>query len=1256
MKYSFLIGFLALTLGLRAQEYQLDWKIETSQVETRTSSLTFDGASISACGLPLYSGLFELPTNGKATLELFAPQYQALTPDELYAIRDFVGCVPSTFEIDQTNTSKQGADYVSFGIQTIRVNPESGDYEKLMAFDLMPIITQFGSESHKTSNWAEHSVLATGNWIRVPISKSGFYYISVQTLISKGIISGNEPTSHLLGYHNGGGMLPERISVDRHDDLAQIALRIDDGGDGVLNGSDKVYFYAEGPDQVSYSASNNRLQHAHNVYARETYVYFTYNDQQNGLRVTEYARPSGTASITSTGFDELQFHELDQRNIAGTGREWYGEVFDFTLSRNYSFNFPNRIVDSEVQVALKAAATASRSGTRFELEENGVQVLYNSMAVSAGETVFQTNVTRTSFITSSSSSLDFTLDYNRAVSPTATGYLDYLAVQARRSWSYANGGFVARDLESIASGQLISYTVSNTDAWVWDVTNPIRPFAPERNANGEWLAPGDSLRTYLVAKASDATEVTATQSVDNQDLHGLRGVDMLIVSHPNFLSEANRLAAHHVQVDGLNVEVVTPQEIYHEFSAGAQDITAIRDFARMLYKRDTADPLEFLLLFGDASYDYLDRVSNKQNFVPIYESPNSTSLYTSFMTDDYFSCLDDGEGANVVRELLDINTGRLPVKTTSEAKAVVDKIITYAVAENSFGEWRNQICFVSDDVDESWETILTTDPENVAQRIDTVYPTFNIEKVYSDSYTQESTSGSQSYPGARDALYRSVDRGNLITAYTGHGGEVGWSSERLLQLSDINSWSNAEHLPLFVTITCEFTRLDDPMRTSAGEQVLLNPNGGGIGLISTTRVVFVQGAIQLNRAVFNTILEREQGEYSTLGDIVRRAKNEVSDGDRVRFSLVGDPALRLNIPVHEVVLDSINNIETALVDTVKARETVTLEGRVMRDGGGLFSDFNGEVVVTIYDKAVEQQTKRNDNVGQVVNFMQQENIIFKGRASVVNGYWNIEFVVPRDINYTYGQGKISLYAQNGVTDARGVNKTFYVGGLGDAVVNDDEGPEIRLFMNDTNFISGGLTDENPLGLALLYDESGINVVGNGLGHDVIGVLDNDFANSFKLNAYYKGDLDTYQSGVIEYPFYNLSNGQHQLLVRVWDVMNNVAEATVNFVVAEREELVIQDLFNYPNPFSETTTFSFEHNRPDEELQIDLFITDMSGRIVNQQSQVLTPGGTRTLNMTWDGTGGRGAKVSSGLYVFRLVVRSKADGSEAEQSERLVYLK
>lgn len=1249
MRYLSILIFWISSCALWAQEFQLNWTVVESEYPSEYSGMYFEGASISGNQIPLFHHRLELPVPGKAHVELFDPQFVPLTAEELSVVPNHT--FQSTVQIEQTWTASSGKEYVAFQLTPIIRDAQTLELKKLVSFDV--IIVRDESVNFKTSDFASESVLAQGDWVRAAISNTGIHSLSISELQSAGL-SGliGSPSSQLKAYHNGGGMLPEEVADQRYDDLREINIEVRDGGDGVLNGSDRVYFFAGGPHALFHHALSGELRHAYNVYDERSYVYFTVDATSPGLRVSTnpYA---ATPTVTSTGLDMIAFHEEDERNLAGTGREWYGEVFDFQLSRNYSFSFPSRDITEPVQVRFRGANSGGQA--QFQVQEGGVVRLNQLMAASTGVAEYLAQA-RTASFTSPQSSLSLDVVYSRIASPSSVGYLDYLSAQARLNWSYSSGEMYGCDTRVVQPGEVVGYSLNNSsNVHVWDLTDRTRPYRPAMT-NGTWSAPADSLRWYVVWKDADVHSVAGLESVSNQNLHSLEGIDYLIVTHAEFLAEAERLAEFHAVHDNLTYAVVDVEQVYHEFSCGSQDISAIRDFARMLYK-DANRPLKHLLLFGDASYDYKDRVSNMHNFVPIYQSPTSNSLYQSFMTDDFYANLDDMEGVNIALEDVDINTGRFPVKTLSEARNVVDKVIGYAVDSSSFGDWRNRLLFVSDDADEGWETILTTAPEAIAAKLDTTYPSFNIQKIYADSYTQQSSSGSQSYPAAREALFRSVERGNLVTAYVGHGGEVGWASERLLQLQDINAWTNSPNLPLFVTITCEFTRFDDPFRVSAGEQVFLNPDGGAVALISTTRVVYVQPAVQLNQNIFDNIFKRVNGEYPTMGDIVRQAKNSTTSGDALRFSLIGDPALKLNIPVHEVVIDSLNGVDIQLApDTLKARETVRLSGRVLQDGGGDFSSFNGQVTIAVYDKAINRQTNKNDGVGGTVNFKQQENLIYRGRASVVNGYWNTEFIVPRDINYVFGEGKISLYADNDVTDARGAERRLIVGGLGSSVVNDDRGPEIRLFMNDTNFIDGGITDENPVGLALLFDESGINVVGNGLGHDIVGVLDGDESNSFVLNGYYEGDVDTYKSGRVEYPFYDLSNGAHNLRVRVWDVMNNVAEADVDFVVADRQNIQIGEIFSYPNPFTDWIIISFEHNRAGEELALTLHISNMAGQTVYHYDETIVPEGNRSIDLRWDARTNGGREVSAGLYVFRLVVRSTSDGQETSVSERLVYLK
>jgi hypothetical protein len=709
--------------------------------------------------------------------------------------------------------------------------------------------------------------------------------------------------------------------------------------------------------------------------------------------------------------------------------------------------------------------------------------------------------------------------------------------------------------------------------------------------------------------------------------------------------------------------VVSLEQVYNEYGSGGADITAIRDFIKDLYNRSTNNRFKYVLLFGDASYDYKDRLSGNTNYIPTYQSSFSFSLGSSFITDDYFAYMNVGEAINFNGAVMDLGLGRIPVETLGQAQSYVEKIKRYVAGQDRFGDWRNRILLMADDVDELWErSYFVPNSESLEARAKATSGSYNVEKIYLDAYQQQTTTGSQSYPEARRDMYRKVQRGCLLTNYIGHGGEIGLASERLLQLADVTSWSNNDALSLFLTITCEFTRFDDPKRVSAGEQLLVNPNGGAIALLSTTRVVGVQGAVDLNSAIFDTILVRPDGNPQTLGQIIRAAKNDsyvIGRSTKTKFSLIGDPALRLAVPYYKVNTSTLNGkpINSALQDTAKALSLVQITGEVADLNGLKLSDFDGVLSVSVFDKVAQRQTLVNDGVGAPVGFKDQSSLIYRGKVQVSKGDFSFEFRVPLGINYQFGNGRISYYAFDAQErDASGYYDSIVVGGYNENAPIDNIGPEIELFMNDASFVRGGITGESPFIYARLTDSAGINTVGNGVGQDLRAVLNNKTDQPYILNEFYEADLNSYRSGEVRYQLFDLDPGDYTIEMRAFDIYNNPTEVSTDFVVAESADLALKRVLNYPNPFTTYTEFQFEHNRANQNLEVQVQIFTVSGKLVKTINQEINSLGNRVTGIKWDGLDDYGDKIGKGVYIYRLKVRSQLDNSQADEYEKLVILR
>jgi len=1095
----------------------------------------------------------------------------------------------------------------------------------------------------------DNSVLSSGNWYKISLNTDGIYRLSYQDLETLGFDVSTLNPKNLRIYGHPGGLLPIDNFSDRTVDLEELAIQLVGQNDGVFDENDYILFYGQSPNQWKINDSGF-FSHQQHYYDNSSY-YFITADLGEGKRINSFQSLS-YYDTTITSFDDYKIHENDEVNFVKSGKNWYGDVFDLVDSKSFYFDFPNIIDEVNLKIALAANSPAPYN-SNFTINASGM--LSQNISISgisgsynkANLKVFEKEISPTS------DEIELELEFN-SQSTLAKGYIDYIEVNAHRNLKLSSNQMSFRSLSSVKSNNVSQFQISNfsQSTNVWDVTLPLSPQSIDLQNSGSILSFNiltDTLKEFIAFNEAYLSPNLIGQ-VTNQNLHSLRDVDYLIISPNLFLEQANRLANFH-RDNNLNVEVVTPQQIFNEFSSGRQDVSAIRDFAKMLYEQEA--PLRYLLLFGDASYDPKNRLLNNTNFVISYQSNNSTNELYSYVSDDFFALLDDEESILSNAEnipFLDIGVGRFPVQTEVEAKIAVDKVISYSSNE-SYGDWRLNMCFVGDDNDEI-ETVHSLQAEQLADFITINYPSYNVDKIYLDAYQQESSTGGQRCKSVNDAISDAINKGMFLVNYTGHGGEMGWAHERILEIDDINSWRNENKLPLFMTATCEFSRYDDPDRVSAGEQVFLKKNGGAIALLTTSRVVFTGSNLDLNTAFLENIFTDDDKNSSRLGDVLIRTKNnviDVSNTNHRNFTLLGDPALQLAYPKYNIVLNQIQ-------DSAKALGMVTISGEIQSNGIKL-NNFNGIVYPKVFDKPRDYQTLGQDE-SPVFVFDLQKNLIFKGKSSVENGEFSFSFIVPKDINYDYGNGKISLYAKGLVEDelfdAYGYNLDMVIGGTSSEYIDDYDGPRIALFMNDTNFISGGITDKNPSLYAMLYDESGINTVGNGIGHDMLAILDQESASPIVLNDFYESDINSFKSGIIDYPFNTLSEGNHTLTVRVWDVHNNSSQENIEFTVISSNNLTIQNLLNYPNPVFDYTSFYFDHNQNNEEMKIVLRIIDLKGNVVKEIKDNIIPNGYKYGPIQWDGKSDTGVKLKPGVYIFSLFA-SLSSGEVSNNSGRLILI-
>jgi len=1105
------------------------------------------------------------------------------------------------------------------------------------------------------SSFATSSVLSSGTWYKFAIPSDGIYRLSYTDLKNAGVPVGSINPKNIRIYGNGGGMLPESNDSSRIDDLAENAIFVFGQDDGQFNEGDYILFYGSGPDRWKYNATDHLFHHIKNIYADQS-CYFLSCEQGEGKRIQTQAFLAAPANAIVTNFNDYIAYDRDGLNLIASGRIWYDkEIFDVTTSRNYSFTFPNLDVQSPVNINLNAAARSTGVSSYFNVNADGKLLM--SLPIDAVGTSFEDWYAHAGTITkpytTSGQTINLNLIFNPMVSG-AVGWLNYFELNAWRLLTMYGSQMNFRNASSWAKNKISEFQVNTQGQTVtiWDVTVPYKVKNLETQKTGSSVSVRlftDTLKEFIAFDGNTFGTPVFSGVVPNQDLHSLSDIDYMMIAYPDFLGQAERLAEFHRTHSGLSVAVTTPDKVYNEFSSGVQDITAIRDFMRMLYTRSSAGhTVKYLLLVGDASYDYKNRVPDNTNFIPAYQSWESLAPVESYVSDDYYGLVQGGKRS----DSLYLGIGRFPVRTVQDAMNAVDKVIHYSDNSDSVkSDWRNVVTFVADDQDNQGGNTFMEDADYLAAKVN---KTCNIDKIYLDAYTQISTPGGARYPEVNDAINKRIAKGTLLINYIGHGGELGWAHERVLEVPDIQNWTNYNKLPVFLTATCEFSRMDDPARISAGEYVFLNPKGGGIALFTTTRPTFAGGNKSLLTNFYNHLFEKVNGEYHRMGDLIRLSKTDSYSNTR-KFVLFGDPALMIAYPNLNVVTTSVRTgIPIGTSDTLKALTQVSIEGEV-RKGSSIAADFNGTLLPTIYDKISSITCKANDHVDDPYVFHMRKNVVYSGKANVANGRFSFTFIVPKDIDYKYGQGKISYYASSSSTDANGYDENIIVGGYDNNALTDTSGPALALYMNDRKFTNGGVCNQNPVLIADVFDESGINTVGNGIGHDITAILDGDTKNPMLLNDYYVSNLDTYTKGVIQYPVFKLADGSHHIDVKVWDVYNNSTEAGIDFVVSSTASFALDAVMNYPNPFRDHTAFSFQTNQADNNLEVDVKIYSVYGSLEKTFHTTMYSGGYRVEPFKWDGRSESGVLLGAGIYVYRITV-VLPDGSTASKSSKLVFIR
>lgn len=1189
--------------------------------------------------LPVYTEVVPLESDYRThtyTVSLLYPEFAALSARESLVAERFDSLLSETIDVETFVgvERRKGLLDISF----IPIRRKDGKYEKLISAQIVINAKWNGRleaprKADAGSRYADNSRLASGKWVKVSITEDGLYQLSRASLKKMGF--SNPDNVHLYGY--GGHLLPEHINRStHHDDLVEVPLYYNSQTDSWL-------FWGNG---LVYWTEDTRTS---NTFARQACYFLT---QEEAPSTMETLAPVGTTPSASYSTARAHtLYEKDEYAWHALGRHLFdGENYINNNSHTYSLSATDPAGNGRLTVVF----------TGSDVESNNVTVTINGTEAGKfsvtppGDYIFATSTTRNYDL--SGQGTPAKLSVNLRSLPGKNAHLDYLAYNYDRNLSTAATGFVdfSGSIEGPAS---FTITGANTKVIRTGSVGTKDALVEGTLAEGKYTVSVDNATEHFVAFNTAATfpEPTVVGSIANQNLHSLDSLDMVIIipASGKLYAEAQRLADAHRLYDGLRVGIVRADQVYNEFSSGTPDPTAIRLFMKMLYDKAGSDGIapRYLLLFGDCTWDNRMltstwRTSSPDDYLICYESENSFSDTKSFIMEDYFGLLDDGEGINLLREKSDIGIGRFPVTTAAEAKIMVDKTIAFMSNRNA-GPWKNLIYFLGDDGDENEHMRYAN---NVAENIIARFPEMEVHKIMWDAYTRVSSTKSNTYPEATKQIKKQMTDGALIMDYTGHAAAYGFSHEYVLLREDFEN-AKSTKLPLWITCACDVMPFDSNT-SNIGEDAVLNPGGGAMAFYGTTRTVYATQNYNMNRYVTQYLLATNttsgKTERNRIGDAVRMAKNSIiSDGleagnyeNKLHYALLGDPAVTLGAPLQRIVVDSINGKEAnGSAIPLKAGERVKLYGHVEQADGTAMTAFNGVVHTRLFDNKETIICRNNAGASEAFTYTDRNALLYESQDSVRSGLFSEEFIIPIDISYSGKAGRLVFYAlsNDGTTEANGYNEDIPLGGMVESTDFDTEGPQIYAYLNKEDFQNGGTVNATPFFVAQLNDASGISASGNGIGHDLLLCIDGRSDLTYNINENYAHEFGDFTRGTAAFSIPQLENGPHRLTFRAWDVLNNTSQTSLDFVVDDAVSTNILRLMASQNPAVSSTNFILSYDLPGSDCDFIFEVFDFAGRCIwSHEESSSNQSGIHTV--TWNLTNGVGAKVGTGIYLYRAKVR------------------
>lgn len=1129
---------------------------------------------------------------------------------------------------------------------------------------LLLALLLFGATGMAQDN-AAHSVLSEHTWHRMAVTQEGIYKLDYATLAAMSIDMEHLNPNQIRIFGNPSGALPEKNSASRPDDLTEMAICVSGAEDGSFDEGDYVLFYGQEPTCWNYQSETGKVYaRDRNYFTDSTFYYLCVDSGEDGLRIgTKASLPVEGTTTVITEFPDFAWHEEELFSPYYIGRNWFGEMLtaqnpELTLD----FHLPNLVKSKPIYVKMQLMGRSRNASMYYHFWANDHWLANNIMISALSDNAASYNYGVSSTLDRQMLSESDSIHVVLQMVPNANGailFLDYLELFYWRQLKRSSGLFPFR----LSPGQFGAGTSAiwiqefGSNCVLWDVTSPMQPVVQEgilSAGNFVYATDERTEKRYVAFEANAVLPIVSWTAIPNQDVHATASVDMVILTTSQFWDQAVELARFHEQEDGLTSAVVDVAQIYQEFSTGIPDPTGIRDFIRMVYLRGNGQ-LKYVTLFGKASFDARSLAMPMGNYVPTFETKNySESMVKCLASDDYFGIMDDLEGQDCGGRM-DLAVGRIPVSTVQEAEAVLRKIKHYNDIGSVFGEWKINHLLMADDDTEQYMNY----PEKHEKMLDTLKPAINIMKVYTDAYPKVNTNSGVEIPMAHDELMRSFEKGVLVMSYCGHGGVRGLTSERVLSVSDFPTMQNFDKLPFVFTATCEFAKYDDPLMSSAGEQMLLAPNGGAIALLTSSRPTNSLTNDILARALMENLYKLDNGQPLRFGDIVKRTKNAESNfpnqgagavSKNLMYLLLGDPALRFPVPQGDIATLKINGVQAQGQEiTLYAMSMVNVEGEVRTSEGHIDTGFNGQLWLRLFDK----QSKIIPLTATTKQFSQFKDVVFQGYVSVKQGKFTASFQIPSGIKPDMGTCRLSYYAYDSIrrVDAMGSFENITIGGTDPSAMPDNEGPQISFYWNSPSFQNGDVAERQGTLFADLYDAQGIYHYDFSLGRDIL--LNSNAAeyNNLVLNERYEPALDDFRRGRIVIPVSDLQPGTYEFDLKVWDLQNNSSTAHLWLIV--EDDVYLAGVRNYPNPFNGETYITMTHLGSEGNFNVTVEVFDLMGRNVTTLTKDMVSASDGQLEpLHWDGRDKFGTELPTGIYLYRLTLTDQ-QGYSRSVSQRMV---